>query len=160
MIFYCVENACRNKVQGLLRKRFTSPKSAESYYFPLKLVASEATAVGQEVSVAPTLQGENLSELTPEQALHMLSSVLKVYCTATGQSKLIPADDFIPLSLTAMEHLKSCGRSNVVYGLVKCLGTMRSDGSDSLLPAKRMPLGLIEHCVDFFSNPSSQMVNY
>ena len=86
--------------------------------------------------MAPTLQGEELSELTPEQVLHMLSSIVKVYCTATGQPKLIPADDFIMLSLTAVEHLKSCGHSNVVYSLVKCLGTMRSDGSDSLLPAK------------------------
>jgi hypothetical protein len=150
------ETACRNKVQGLLRKKFQSPTAAESHYFPQKLVASEATAAGQEVLVTPVLHGEDVSELTPEQALRVLSSTLKSYCVATGQPYLVPADDFMQLSLSAMAHLKSCGRS--VYGLVKCLGTMRSDGSDSLLPAKRMPLGLIEHCVDFFASPSSYAV--
>ena len=132
---------------------------AESHYFPLKLVAREAAVVSQEVSVAPMLHGEDVSGLTPEQALCALSSILKAYCTATDQPNLIPADDFIRLSLSAMAHLKSCGRSNVVYSLVKCLGTMRNDGSDSLLPAKRMPLGLIEHCVDFFASPSLHTVN-
>ena len=122
----------------------------------MKLVASEATPADQGVSVALMLQGQDVLGLTPEQALHVMCKVLKVYCTATGQP--IPADDFIKLSLSAMTHLQSCGRSNVVYGLVKCLGTMRSDGSDSLLPAKRMPLGLIEHCVDFFKTPSLHMV--
>ena len=153
-----VETACRNKVQGLLRKRFQSPTAAESHYFPLKLVASEAAAVGREVLIAPVLHGEDVSGLTPEQTLLILSNILKTYSITTGQPNLVPADDFIQLSLSAMAHLKSCGRSNVIYGLVKCLGTMRSDGSDSLLPAKRMPLGLIEHCVDFFSAPSSHTV--
>ena len=86
--FSChVETACRNKVQGLLRKKFTSPTTAESHYFPLKLVASEATTVGQEVSVAPVLQREYVSGLTPEQAVHVLSSILKTYCIATGQNQ-------------------------------------------------------------------------
>ena len=58
-----------------------------------------------------------------------------------------PPDDFLSLAVSAMEHLRSCGeRSNVVY---KVLGTMRDDQSDSLLPARRMPMGLIEHCVNF-----------
>ena len=42
--------------------------------------------------------------------------------------------------------------------LVKCLGTMRPDGSDSLLPAKHMPFGLIQHCVNFFSSASQSTV--
>ena len=33
----------------------------------------------------------------------------------------------------------------------QALGTMRPDLSDSLLPAKRMPMGLIEHSVNFFT---------
>ena len=48
----------------------------------------------------------------------------------------------------AVEHLKSCGRSNVLYNMAKAIGTMREDQGDSLLPAKRMPMGLIEHCVN------------
>ena len=95
-----------------------------------------------------------LSGLSPDQALQLLSAMLTEYCAIVGQPHLIPSDDFPRLSLSAMAHLKSSGRSNVVYGFVKCLGTMRPDGSDSLLPAKRMPFGLIQHCVNFFSSAS------
>ena len=34
------------------------------------------------------------------------------------------------------------------------LGTKRKDQTDSLLPSKRMPMGLIEHCVNFFCSSS------
>ena len=53
---------------------------------------------------------------------------------------------FLELAAAAMQHLKSCGRANVLYNLAKAIGTMRDDLSDSLLPANRMPMGLIEHC--------------
>ena len=57
-----------------------------------------------------------------------------------------------------MEHLKACGRSNVLYNLAKVLGTKREDNSDTLLPAKRMPMmGLIEHCVNFFCSSQQQV---
>ena len=52
----------------------------------------------------------------------------------------------------------SCGRSNVLYNLAKALGTMRDDQTDSLLPVKRMPMGLIEHCVNFFCCSHSEQV--
>ena len=56
------------------------------------------------------------------------------------------------------KHLQSCGRSNVVHQLVRALGSLRDDGSDSLLPARRMPMGLIEHCVNFFNSSSMKEV--
>jgi len=48
-------------------------------------------------------------------------------------------------------HWTDCARSNLIYLLAKSLGTVRSDNSDFLLPAKRMPMGLIEYCVNFFN---------
>lgn len=59
--------------------------------------------------------------------------------------------DFLQLSLNAIRHLKKCSRSNVVYGVAKAIGSMRPDGSDSRLPAKKMPMGLLEHIVNFFN---------
>ena len=56
-----------------------------------------------------------------------------------------------------MEHLKSCSRSNVIYNLAKALGKMRDDHSDSLLPTKRIPMGLVEHCVNFCSSHSDEV---
>lgn len=67
---------------------------------------------------------------------------------------MTPPDDFLKLALLAMEHLKSCGRSNVI---AKALGTMRDDQTDSLLPAKGMPMGLVEHCVNFCCAHSDQV---
>ena len=55
-------------------------------------------------------------------------------------------------------HLQQSGRTNVIYSMAKVLGTMRSDGSDSLLPARRMPMGLIEHTVNVFSASSIHQV--
>jgi len=66
--------------------------------------------------------------------------------------------NFIEFAVNGMEHLQACGRSNVIYSLAKSLGTKRLDGSDSLLPAKRMPMGLIEYCVNFFNASSRQQV--
>ena len=43
--------------------------------------------------------------------------------------------------------------------MVKAVETMRSDGSDLLLPAERMPMGLIEYAVNFFTASSVQKVN-
>ena len=54
--------------------------------------------------------------------------------------------------------LNQAGRSNVVYNMVKAIGTNRSNSDDSLLPLTRMPMGLIEHCVNFFSSSQLQQV--
>ena len=112
------------------------------------------TTAGSQVLISPRLLEQEVSELTECQKLHLMSDLFRSYC----QTRLcvVPDDDFMLLSVLAMIHLKSCKRSNVLYKFAKCLGTMRGDGSDSLLPAKRIPMELIEHCMDFFSSSSSQ----
>ena len=66
--------------------------------------------------------------------------------------------DFLQLVASGMQHLHGAGRSNAIYLLAKALGTLRSDGSDSLMPAKRMPMGLIEYTINFFTTSSVQKV--
>ena len=63
--------------------------------------------------------------------------------------------EFLSIMLRRMRHLKECGRTNVIRALVQAIGTMRPDSSDSLLPAKRMP---IEYCVNFFNASSINKV--
>ena len=145
-----IGSACRNKVLNTLRRKFKSPEEAEAHYFPLNLVASEPTEV-EAATITPRLL--NSSE---NQDLKVISSLYKSYCTSC--SSVTPPDDFLKFALLAMEHLKSCGRSNVLYNLAKALGTMRDDQTDSLLPVKRMPMGLIEHCVNFFCCSHSEQV--
>ena len=96
------------------------------------------------------------SVLIHDQQLTLISELFKLYCIE--QSDICPPDDFLELSVLAMKHLHSCGRSNVLYHLAKALGTMRNGENESLLPARRMPLGLIEHCVNFFCSTSIRQV--
>ena len=138
-------NACRSKVLNYLRRKFKSPAIAEVYYFP-------PVVAGHEISVAPA------SEMTPIQQLKHISDMFKSYVTS-NPSLTVP-DDFLVLAVAAMEHLKSCGRTSVVYNLVKVIGTMREDQSDSLLPVKCMPMGLIEHCVNFFGSTRQQVYRH
>ena len=63
-------------------------------------------------------------------------------------SVTVPAE-FIAHSLVAMEKLKHAGRSNI---LALLLGTVRPDGVESLMPVHRMPVGLIEYAVNFFTS--------
>lgn len=91
-----------------------------------------------------------LKKLPPDQQCTVLSNVFDLFLKESTFLTHIP-DDFIKLSINGMSHLRKCGRSNVIYSLAKSLGTMRPDQTDSLLPARRMPMGLIEHCVNFFS---------
>jgi len=61
-------------------------------------------------------------------------------------------DDFLELAANGMAHLDKCKCSNVIYLMCQALGSMRSNQSDTLLPAKRMPMGLIEYIVNFFTS--------
>jgi len=42
-----------------------------------------------------------------------------------------------------MLQLANNNHSNVLYNLVKVIGTTREDGSDLRFPVKRMPIGLV-----------------
>ena len=69
----------------------------------------------------------------------------------------VPAD-FVTFAAVAMERLKQCGRSNVIYNLAKELGTMRNNQSDSCFPVNRMPMGLIEHTCNFFVSETLEQI--
>ena len=153
-MFDLIGNACRNKVLNTLRKRFKSPEDAEAHYFPLKVPECDPVCTADQVSITHTMQ---LLQPGPGQQLQVLSDSFTTYCD-THSNVSVP-EDFLMLAASAMEHLKSCGRSNVVYNLAKVLGTMSNDRSDSLLPAKRMPMGLMEHCINFFSSSSIREVH-
>ena len=68
--------------------------------------------------------------------------------------------DFGSLLLQAIEYLHKNWRSNIFYHLAKGIGTMHDDGSDSRLPVKRMPFGLVEYVARFFSSDNFQQVSF
>ena len=73
---------------------------------------------------------------TSSPDLHYISNLFSQYCNKTGTS--VP-DDYLELSVSAMNQTRSSGRSNVLYSLAKGLGSERPDGSDSCFPSQRMP---------------------
>lgn len=62
---------------------------------------------------------EQLKRIDGEQMLGVLG---ELFCKVAEQQVYV-STDFLPLSLNAMKQLSSCGRSNIVYGLAKGLGT-------------------------------------
>ena len=76
----------------------------------------------------------------------------KLYISVAAQRQVDGIDDqFIPLSLKAMRKLQLAGRSNMVYGLIRCVALPDNAGtSSSRLPLDRMPTGYIEHQINSF----------
>ena len=111
--------------------------------------ASGAISATQQATLSSSKSLEtcskSLAALQPAEKLAVLSQLFRKICKYPVET------DFLQLAFSAMEHLNKNGRSNLVYQLCKCVGTMRSDGSDSLLPVKRMPTGLIEYVLNFYS---------
>ena len=93
--------------------------------------------------------------LEPLEFKEKLSVLSMLFITI---SRISLPSDFLHLSMNAMQNLKAASRSNVLYLLAKGLGTMRKDNSDSLLPTKRMPMGLIEYALKFFTVSSVKQV--
>ncbi len=95
---------------------------------------------------------ENLRSLNQTEQLEALSQMFRDF----GQ--LIIPSDFLELTRKAVHNLKEEGRANLIYMLARCRSTKRVDGSDTLLPVKRMPTGLIEYVVTFFNAENLQTV--
>ena len=89
--------------------------------------------------------------------VEQLSDMLTLYLQQNTHVR-VPPSDFLHLAIQGMERLHKAGRMNVIYLITKALGTTCTDGSDSLLPTSRMPMGLIEHIVSFFIATSVQQV--
>ena len=77
------------------------------------------------------------------ESFNVINKLLQTTVLKQKLNITIP-DDFLSNSISAMCHLNKCGRYNVIYGVAEGIGTMRPDGCDSLIPAKRMPMGLLE----------------
>lgn len=95
---------------------------------------------------------KGLAALQPVEKLTVLTKLFNDICNHPVET------DFLQLAFNAIRNLKNNGRSNLVYQLCKCVGIMRSDMSDSLLPVKRMPTGLIEYILNFYSAQTAKKV--
>ena len=103
---------------GWLQKRFSTPLEAEQHFSdPI----SASTGVQTDFS------------------LDVISDLFTKYCNE--RCGLDVDEDFVRHAVCAMQNLKEAERVNVIYNLSKGLSVQRSDGSDTLFPRKRMPMG-------------------
>lgn len=95
---------------------------------------------------------------SPVEQKAFVSEALSI--VASQQFEIDLPEPFIELAMRAMQKLAAAGRSNVIYGLCKGLGTCRPDyPNESLFPTSRMPMGLLEYMVDFFTSEAAHNVS-
>ena len=153
--------ACRVKLNKDVRVHFSSPTEAFNHYCPHGLPSiSEpdphtcCDGINFDVLLADTFGKLAIADTTDQ--LCFISRLFQKY--AKSRRGMIIPNDFLELSLSVMEHLNVAGRTNVVYNLVKCIGIKRPGEEESRLPLQRMPMGLLEYCVNFFSSSNLQQV--
>lgn len=103
----------------------------------------------------------NIKVLTSEAKDDELCSALSLLYSdlVASQCGIKIPSDYLQLSLRAFKHLKESCRVNVLYKLAKAIGEVRSDGSDTKLPCKQMPMGLLEHIANFYTAEFNQQVS-
>lgn len=110
------------------------------------------------VDTMETLLGR-FHKLSAEEQLSLMSEVFCSHASTHYQMNL--PHDFLTLSLNGMKHLNEMKRMNVLYELAKGLGVMRPDGTDSLFPTLRMPMGMLQFMVGFFNaSPGGNVSNH
>ena len=123
--------------------------------------ASVTTSESQtDVSISPFLEVHIIAskkdkDLQIEQ-LQAISQQFELH--AYNYHGISIPDNFLALVLSSRNHLMVHKRRDVITDMVKVIGTMRHDNSDSLLPVKRMPMGLLEYILSFYASDTKNAV--
>ena len=60
--------------------------------------------------------------------------------------------NFAELAMHAMKRLQDNGKNNLIYKFaLQCIASNRPGSNDSLFPINRMPFGMVEYQIEFFS---------
>lgn len=121
--------------------KFATPADASKHFFSHPLARSTATSENDD----------------PDSQLSEMSAKFSSLCHI--HFGLNVTDDFLTLAKNAMVRLHQVKRSNVLYNLAKGCGEMRPDQSDSRFPTTRMPIGLLEYMVGFFTAEEMRKVS-
>ena len=161
-LFIYLGKACRLRATTALCKRFKSPLEADAHFSQqLSSPSSDSvmdtgvTVVDQSLVVSKQQQTDEclkfFASLENDDQLRLLTELFSRHFPSVKS-------DFLPLIIDSMKYLRKCNRTNVIYTLARVVGTPRPDGTDSLLPVKRMPFGLLEYTINFFGATSTQKV--
>jgi len=122
-----------------------------SVRLPVTLPSLGCQSSGQSVTASNVYSQKHLwnESLPLEENFLILSQLFSEIMQEKYAIKM--SSDFLKIAAAAMVHLQDCNRANIIDLLARALGSMRADGSDSLLPARRVPTGLIKHTTNFFN---------
>jgi len=67
--------------------------------------------------------------------------------------------NFAELAVCAMKRLQENGKNNLVYKFALCIATNRPESNDSLFPLNRMPFGMVEYQIEFFSSTNIMQIS-
>ena len=63
--------------------------------------------------------------------------------------------NFVSMSIEAMDVLQNAGKPNLVYKWAKCIA---GENGVPLMPPSRMPFGLIQYQMEFFTSTNIMQV--
>ena len=90
-------------------------------------------------------------QLSTHDQIEFLTNLYQWYASVYYPG-LSVSSNFLELSLKATVQLQTSGRSNIIFGLAEGLAIQRDDGSDSLIPTTRTPMGLLEYLINFYQS--------
>ena len=156
----CIADAggsCKAKVFRLANA-FETPLVALSKLVPVPSLHEDSqTYCTPSLSPVSITQHDRLRQDLPLEDLLSIASDLFVQYALNKHGLYIPRD-FIPLAMESMLHLRDTKRGNVIYNLCKAIGSKREVDDDSWLPAKRMPMGLLQFIGEFYTSGQNEKV--
>ena len=96
--------------------------------------------------------------MTKRLKMQLLRYLYKQIVIESGGTELATfvRPNFLDVSLDAMKTLQTGKKENLVYGLSICFKRKDNDESETRMPLQRMPFGLVDYNIKYFSSHSSQ----
>jgi len=113
------------------------------------------------VSLSAMSSGQFLEALSAleEEKLEFVANASFLKLALKGGINTNPAN-FATLSVKAMKVLQENGKNNLLYKFGYCIANTRPGSEEPLLPINRMPFGLVEYQIEFFSSTNIAQVGY
>lgn len=140
----------QNPVHVCASKETTSELTNELNHPDPRAVSLSAMSSSQFLEALASLEEEKLEFVAN-------ASFLKL--ALKGGINTNPGN-FATLSVKAMKVLQENGKNNLLYKFGYCIANTRPGSEEPLFPINRMPFGLIEYQIEFFSSTNIAQVGY
>ena len=118
----------------------------------------------------PEPRAVSLSAMSSDQLLEALSSLEEEKLEFVANASFLKLalnggintnpGNFATLSVKAMKVLQENGKNNLLLKFGYCIATTRPESLEPLFPINRMPFGLVEYQIEFFSSTNIGQVCY